>query len=149
MRHIASPRFSRSFIPPGPATHYRLTVPLPLTVAFPSISYVSSFRPCQAGRHEFVAHDATAGAWWPVGPVYLAPEFLERAVFEIGVPVRPATVGETIMRRRVLDGRAERMPPPDVDLMTMRPERAPHLGARLNAVPERRDEIGRSERGVE
>lgn len=66
-----------------------------------------------------MANDAAAGTWWSVGPVYLAREILERAVFEVGVPVRPATVGETMMRRLVLDGRAERMPAPAVDLSTM------------------------------
>jgi hypothetical protein len=133
VRPLPPPRFSRSFIPPGPATHYRLTVPLPLTVAFPSISYVLQFQTVPAaGRHEFVAHDARAGAWWPVGPVYLAREFLERAVFEVGVPVRPATVGETIMRRLVLDGRAEGMPAPAVDLSAMRPDRRSHLGEWLD-----------------
>jgi hypothetical protein len=126
-------RFSRSFIPPGAATHYRLTVPLPLTVAFPSISYALQLQTVPAaGRHELVAHDAAAGLWWPVGPAYLAREFLERAVFEVGVPVRPATVAETIMRRLVLDGRAQRMPAPAVDLWTMRPDRASHLGEWLN-----------------
>jgi hypothetical protein len=106
---------------------------LPLTVAFPSITYVLQLQTVPAaGRHEFVAHDARAGAWWPVGPVYLAREFLERAVFEVGVPVRPATVGETIMRRMVLDGRAERMQAPAVDLSTLRPDRPSHLGEWLD-----------------
>lgn len=53
------------------------------------------------------------------------------------------------MRRLCVDGRAERMPSPDFDLLTMRPERASHLGSWLNAVPERGHEIGRSESGVE
>lgn len=126
-------RFTRSFIPAGPATYYRLRVPLPLTVAFRCVSYALDLQTVPAaGRHEIVAHDAAAGTWWPVGPVYLAREFLERAVFEVGVPVRPATVGETIMRRLVLDGRAERMPAPAVDLSAMRPAFRTHLGAWLD-----------------
>jgi hypothetical protein len=129
--------FSRSFIPADPPTHYRLRCLLPLTVAFPSTSYALHLQTVPAaGRHEFVAHDETAGAWWPVGPVYLAREFLERAVFEVGVPVRPATVGDTIMRRLVFDGRAQRMPAPAVDLSTLRPDRPSHLGEWLNVGPE-------------
>ncbi len=122
-------RFTRTFIPAGPVTYYRLRIRLPLTVAFPSVSYVLQLQTIPAaGRHEIVALDAAAGTWWPVGPSYLAREFLERAVFEVGVPVRPATVGETIMRRLVIDGRAERMPAPSVDLSTMRTVKASHLG---------------------
>lgn len=129
-------RFARSFIPDGQFRYYRIRVPLPLTAAFPSISYVLQLQTVPAaGRHELVAHDAAAGAWWPVGPVYLAREFLEHAVFVVGVPVRPATVGETIMRRLVLDGRAQWMPVPAVDLSTMRPDRASHLGQWLNVGP--------------
>jgi hypothetical protein len=128
-------RLPRSFVPAGPPTFYRLRCPLPLTVAFPSISYVLQLQTVPAaGRHEFVAHDASAGTWWPVGPVYLARKFLERAVFEVGVPVRPATVAETIMRRLVLVGRAERMPAPAVDLSTMRPDRLSHLGEWFNVM---------------
>jgi hypothetical protein len=128
--------FSRSFIPSGSVTHFRLRVPLPLTVPFPSASYVLDLQTIPAaGRHEFVAHDAAAGAWWPIGPAYLARKFLERAVFEEGVPVRPATVGAAIMRRLVLDGRAERMQAPAADLAAMRPARASHLGEWLNVGP--------------
>jgi hypothetical protein len=113
--------------------HYRLTVPLPLTVVFPSISYVLQLQTVPAaGRHECVAHDAAGGTWWPVGPTYLVRDFLERAVFEVGVPVLRATVAAAIMRRLVLDGRAQRMPTPAVDLSTMRSGRASHLGEWLN-----------------
>ncbi len=48
------------------------------------------------------------------------------------MPVKPATVAETILRRLVRDGRAEKMPAPAVDLSTMRPDRASHLGAWLD-----------------
>jgi hypothetical protein len=130
MCSMPSVRFTRTFIPAGPLTYYRLRVPLPVMVAFRCVSYALDLQTVPAaGRHEIVAQDAAVGAWWPVGPVYLAREFLERAVFEVGVPVRPATVGETIMRRLAIDGRAERMPAPAFDLSTMRPATASHLGA--------------------
>lgn len=133
---MTSPRFARHFAPAGPVTHYRLRTPLPFTVAFPSVSYVLQLQSTlSAGRHELVAHDPAAGAWWPVGPAYLGREILERAVFEVGVPVRRDTVAEVILRRLVMEGRAERLPAPAVDLATLRPAAKAHLGAWLNATP--------------
>ncbi len=117
-----------------PRRPYRLRVPLPITVAFRCVSYVLQLQTVPAaGRHEFVAHDAAAGLWWPIGPSYLTREFLERAVFEVGVPVRRDTVGAVIMRRLVCEGRAETIPTPAVDLATLRPASTSHLGEWLNA----------------
>lgn len=133
---MPSAHSARHFAPAGPLTHYRLRTPLPFTVAFPSVSYALEMQSTlAAGRHELVAHDAAAGAWWPVGPAYLGREILERAVFAAGVPVRQDTVGNVIMLRLVQEGRAERVAAPAVDLTTARPAVNSHLGAWLNAAP--------------
>jgi hypothetical protein len=124
----------RHFAPSGPVTHYRLRVPLPSMVDFPSVSYALHLQSTlAAGRHELMAHDAAGGGWWSIGPAYLARESLERAVYEAGVAVRRDTVGAVIMRRLVLEGRAERVPMPVVDLATLRPSATSHLGEWYNA----------------
>lgn len=80
-----------------------------------------------------MAHDAAEGTWRPVGPAYLPREILERAVFDVGVPALRDNVGYVIMRRLVMEGRAERVPAPAVDLTTMRPKVSQYLGEWFNA----------------
>jgi hypothetical protein len=133
---MTSAHSARHFVPAGRVAHYRLRTPLPFTVAFPSVSYALQLQSIlAAGRHEFVAHDLAGGGWWAVGPAYLAREILERAVYEAGVAARRDTVGAVILQRLVMEGLAERMPAPAVDLAKLRPAATSHLGAWLNAAP--------------
>ena len=98
----------RTHSPERPPVHYRVLVPLPLTVTFPSVTYELSLQSVlAAGRHELVAHDAKTGMWPTVSPVYHARDRLEQAVFQLGFPVRPASIAEVIMQKLVREGRAE------------------------------------------
>jgi hypothetical protein len=118
---------------PSAPTFYRLLVPLPLTVSFPSVTYEVSLQSVPAaGRHELVAHAAETGVWPFLSPRYHAREFLEQAVFQSGFPVRPASIGEVIMRRLVREKRAEIVPVPVDDLTERRPAARQHLGTWLN-----------------
>ncbi len=119
--------------PPSAPPFYRLLVPLPLTVRFPSVTYEVSLQSIPAaGRHELVAHDAKTGVWPFLSPRYHAREFLEQAVFESGFPVRPASVAEVILRRLVREKHAEVVPVPAYDLTERRPAARQHLGTWLN-----------------
>lgn len=90
----------RTFLPPGPPTYFRILVPLPLTVTFPSAVYVVEFQSVPAARrHEVMANSPGCGVWHQVGPRYLAREFVEAAVYDVGVPAMPATVGRVILDR--------------------------------------------------
>lgn len=85
-----------------------------------------------AGRHELVAHDTKTGVWSLLSPRYHAREIFEQAVFQVGFPVRPASIAEVIMRRLVRDQRTEVVPMPVDDLCERRPASREHLGAWLN-----------------
>ena len=114
-------------------TFYRLLVPLPLIVVFPSVAYTVQLESVlSAGRHELVAHDAKRATWPAIGPAYHSREALELAVFTAGVPVRAATIGDEIMKRLVREGRAEIVAATTEDLSMRRPSRAQHLGVWLN-----------------
>jgi hypothetical protein len=116
----------RTFSPSGPSTVYLLLVPLPLTVEFPSVAYTLHLESVlSAGRHELVAHDARRAVWPAIGPVYHSRELLELAVFTSGVPVRPATIGDVIMRRLLKEGRAERVDSSVVDALERRAQAEP------------------------
>lgn len=94
--------------PARPLVHYRVLVPLPLAATFPSVTYELSLQSVlAAGRHELVAHDAKTGMWPTVSPVYHARDKLELAVFQVGFPVRPASIAEVIMRRLVREKRGD------------------------------------------
>ncbi len=123
----------RTFFPARPPVFYRLLVPLPLTVVFPSVTYEVSLQSVlSAGRHELVAHDAKTGTWPTLSPVYHGREILELAVFKAGFPVRTASISEVVLRRLVQEGRAEKVPAPDHDLAERRPATGERLGAWLN-----------------
>lgn len=102
-----APRF-RSYIPER-WTVYRITVPLPMTVEFPSIAYRLSFESIEyAGhRHELQACEFGRACPHVIGERYLSRVILEEDVTQLGFRVRAATVGDTIMRRLVREGRAE------------------------------------------
>lgn len=105
-----------------PVRYYRLLVPLPCVVGFPSVAYeLLLISIPAAGRHELTAHDPRAGKWPIIGPSYHAREFLEEAVFRAGVPVRGDTIGATILCRMVTEVRAEVVPRPLVDPADKRP----------------------------
>ncbi len=98
----------RTYFPDRPPVHYRLLVPLPLTVVFPTVTYEVSLQSVlSAGRHELVAHDTKTGTWPTISPVYHGREILELAVFKAGFPVRSASIAEVVLRRLVREGRAE------------------------------------------
>lgn len=86
-----------------------------------------------AGRHELVAHDAKTGTWPTLSPVYHGREILELAVFNVGFPVRPASIAEVVLRRLVREGRAEVVLAPVEDLCVRTQESGQRLGAWLNA----------------
>lgn len=121
---------ARTFLPSGPPTYFRILVPLPLTVAFPSVVYVLEFQSVPAaGRHELVANSPGCSVWHQVGPRYFAREFLETAAHLVGVPAMPATVGLVILQRLAREGRAVWVPAPADDLTQRRPAERDRLGA--------------------
>lgn len=126
--------YVRTFLPPGPPIYFRILAPLPLSVAFPSVVYVLE---CQsvpaAGRHELVANSPGCSVWHQVGPRYFAREFLEAAVYGVGVPAMPPTVGLVILQRLAREGRAVRVVAPADDLTQRRPVHSQPLGAWLPA----------------
>lgn len=93
-------------------TFYRLLVRPPLTVAFPSASFTVTLRSVEfaSHRHELAAYCAADASEPVIGPRYLSSDWLLEAVFHAGIPVQAATVGDTIMRRLVKEGRAEIVP---------------------------------------
>lgn len=126
--------FVHPTLPVRPSAYFRLLTPPPLEVVFPSVRYVLAFESVpMAGRHQLMAQDPERGRWWMVGPWYHGREFLETAVFEVGVPVMPATVAEVIMRRLQRDGQAELVAAPADDLTARRPAERQPLGSWLRA----------------
>lgn len=104
-------------------------------MVFPSVAYLIQWESCPAaGWHKLVAHDRERGVWPFIGPAYRARAFLEAAVFQVGVPVAPATIGAVIMRRLLLEGRADKVPSPAPadDPATWLPAARPYLGTWLD-----------------
>lgn len=102
--------------------YFRFLVPLPLEVVFLSARFTVAFRSIEvsANAHEVKAkHEGTAG-YVAIGGTYTEREWVEVAAYKEGIRVRLITVGETIMRRLVREGRAEIVPAPVDDPLQRR-----------------------------
>lgn len=87
--------------------YYRLLVPLPLTVVFPTATLCLMVEHCPIGqRWQVMAHNPTAGTWVMVTPVYRTAEALDHAAFAAGFPVLAESVAEVVLKRLVREGRA-------------------------------------------
>jgi hypothetical protein len=87
----------------------RLLAPLPLAVSFGYIGYIveSSHEP-ESGTFRLYARPTTyKTGGWVIGPAFDSAEKMAAAVFKTGFDVKPATIGEAVMRRLVADKRAE------------------------------------------
>lgn len=126
--------YVRTFRPPALPVFFRILAPLPLEVVFPSIRYVLQLQSCPAAsRHELVAEDPLRGRWVIIGPSYRGAEFLEAAVYQVGVPVAVASIDGAILTRLARDGHAVRVPGPADDLTARWPVERSLLGAWLPA----------------
>lgn len=101
--------------------YFRLVVPLPLSVVFPSITYHLALESIPwSNRNELhgrASHGATVAI---LGESYATRKFLEAAVFTYGMRIKAPTVADTIMRRLVQEGRALVVPPPAKDPLNWR-----------------------------
>lgn len=126
----------RTFFPARVPVHFRILVPLPLKVTFPSVTYEVSLQSVlAAGRHELVACNVKTGTWPTLSPVYHARDKLEQAVFQVGFPVRPTSIAEVIMRRLVREKRAEVVVAPARDVTASRPGSGQLLGECATRTP--------------
>ena len=97
--------------------YFRFLARLPLTVTFASAIFdvaVDSIT-YSANSHEIKGKQRGTCAYALIGPCYRELEWLELAAYEVGLRVRCVTVGETIMRRLVREGRAELVDTPTRD----------------------------------
>ncbi len=93
---------------------YRLRVPLPIRVDFPSCWFLIEIEDGgPAMRFYLKARIRGEHSYHLLGPMdYQYREAVEAAAFQFGVPVAAGTVGAMIIRRLVREGRAELVPPP-------------------------------------
>lgn len=110
-------------------TFFRFRVPLPLSVHFRTVSFEVHLQSRGGGAqaHGVLAKQLGTASYVAIGPDYLDAHRRDLAAFHVGLRVRDVTIGETIMRRLVREGRAEIMPVPADDLVA----RPPLVSARL------------------
>ena len=89
--------------------YFRFRQRLPLTVAFASASFTVATRSVLRNppAYHIEAHEHGTASYAGIGPSFPDVAQLEAAAYEVGLRVRLVTVGETIMRRLVREGRAE------------------------------------------
>jgi hypothetical protein len=93
--------------------YFRLLSPPPLTVEFPSVTWTITFNSINgtAGTHNELGASSNRATYIAVSENFNRRQDLEADVFTC-FATRHATIGETLLRRLVYEGRAVAMDPP-------------------------------------